>query len=279
MSSELKNKMQQYEVTPSTWMWERIAAAIDDAHLSENFPVKLYEYEQAPPADAWNKISSQLTDTIEEGKAIALPKRNWNFLKYAAAAVLTGLIAWSAFILFHKTKEQNSFAVKTNPVINAPQQTDTANTSVMNNEAKNITTADTKINKSNLATALVRNNSSSLKERNLNSPVALVSSSADNDRFNLPVGHLQPAVAVNTDVSLVDGNRYFTMINPDGYIVRISKKISDIICCLYNSPSDVNSPCKEQVDKWREKVAKAPINGTPGSFMDIVDFINCIEDN
>jgi hypothetical protein len=279
MSSELKNKMQQYEVTPSTGMWERIAVAIDDAHLSENFPVKLYEYEQAPPADAWNKIASQLANTIDDSKTIPLIKRNWNFLKYAAAAVLTGLIAWSAFTLFHKTKEQNSFAVKTNPAINSPQQTDTTNTSVINSEAKNIAAADTKTNESNLATALTRNNSSSLKERKLNSPVALVSSSADHDRYDLPVGHLQPAIAINTDVSLVDGNRYFTMINPDGYIVRISKKISDIICCLYNSPSDVNSPCKEQVEKWREKVAKAPINGTPGSFMDIVDFINCIEDN
>lgn len=279
MSNKFKNKMQQYEVAPPEGMWDKIAAEIEDAHLSENFPGRLYEYQQTPPENSWEKIASLLTDSTKENSTIPFRGRSRSFFKYATAAVLAGLVAWSAFVLFYPPKKQNSLATKTIPVITTPQQTDTENNSAISGESKSIAGSDIKINQRNITDALAGNNNSSFKGRNLNSFISMATSSADRNINNLPVGHLQPAISINTDATLVDGSRYFTMINPDGYIVRISKKISDIICCLYNSPSDVNSPCKEQVDKWREKVAKAPINGTPGSFMDIVDFINCIEDN
>jgi hypothetical protein len=59
--------------------------------------------------------------------------------------------------------------------------------------------------------------------------------------------------------------------------VRISKKLSDLFCCVSGEEQDEN--CTNQLKQWREKIAASPFNPSPDNFMDILDLINSLQDN
>ena len=61
-------------------------------------------------------------------------------------------------------------------------------------------------------------------------------------------------------------------MTPDGGIVRMSKKWGDLVCCVSGQDSDEN--CKDQIKKWQEKLACAPVAN--GNFMDILSLVNTL---
>ena len=42
MNSELKNRIYTYEVTPPAAVWNKIADELDESHLADQFPKKLF---------------------------------------------------------------------------------------------------------------------------------------------------------------------------------------------------------------------------------------------
>jgi len=74
MSSELKNKILNHQVTPPAGVWDKIAAELDDSLLQHQFPGKLYDAEVTAPSGVWNKIEASLSDEqtpIETKRRIA----------------------------------------------------------------------------------------------------------------------------------------------------------------------------------------------------------------
>ena len=58
---------------------------------------------------------------------------------------------------------------------------------------------------------------------------------------------------------MISGNlasRYITLMTPEGNIIRMSKKLTDMVCCV--SGEDENEECKDQMKKWREKIICLP---------------------
>src|SRR5688572_20722562 len=94
----LKDKMYNYEVNPPNHCWEKISIAMDDAELGHKFPPALYNMEVTPPASAWAKISEAMNAKTE---AVVRPmfRRQSPLLKYAAAAILIGLVAFAVLRL------------------------------------------------------------------------------------------------------------------------------------------------------------------------------------
>src|SRR5882672_1904742 len=89
--SSLKDKMYNYEANPPAQVWDRIAAALDEDQSSNKLSATLQNMEVEPPLSAWNKINASL----DSGKEIAMPvtKRMFPILRYAAAAILIGVVA------------------------------------------------------------------------------------------------------------------------------------------------------------------------------------------
>ena len=83
--------------------------------------------------------------------------------------------------------------------------------------------------------------------------------------------YTEPVYAFNEHTpNLAD--RYIMYMTPEGGIVRMSKKWGDLVCCVSGQDQDEN--CKDQIKKWQEKLACAPVAN--GNFMDIFSLVNTL---
>lgn len=135
MNSELKHRMYDYEVTPPVTAWDKIAAALDESHLTDQFPRKLYaavvtpppaawdavsasldelypgnrfpstlyNLEAAPPVSAWDKIASALDSGEKKTPRPRIAVMPW--MRYAAAAVILAAIAFGSVRILGKQEE------------------------------------------------------------------------------------------------------------------------------------------------------------------------------
>src|ERR1043165_954169 len=94
--SSLKDKLYNYEQTPPPAAWDKIAAALDESHISDEFPSTLYNAVATPPQDAWEKIAGALEPA--EPAPVSITRR-FSFVRYAAAAAVIGLVAFGIFRL------------------------------------------------------------------------------------------------------------------------------------------------------------------------------------
>ena len=89
-------------------------------------------------------------------------------------------------------------------------------------------------------------------------------------------GAMQAAIAHYETKKNMD-SRYIMLMTPDGNIIRMSKKLSTLVCCVSGEEQDAD--CKDQLQRWREKIACAPGTHSPGNFMDILSLVSSLQDN
>jgi hypothetical protein len=70
--------------------------------------------------------------------------------------------------------------------------------------------------------------------------------------------------------------RYVMLMTPDGNIIRMSKKWSELVCCV--AGEDQDKDCKDQIKKWQEKIATSSLAPSPGNFMDILNLVNSLNE-
>lgn len=68
MSTELKNKIYDFEEIPPAVVWENVALSLDELALQKNLFNKLYKEEAAPTADVWAKIINTLDQELADTK-------------------------------------------------------------------------------------------------------------------------------------------------------------------------------------------------------------------
>ena len=266
--SSLKNKLYNYEQAPPAKAWDKIAAALDESHLGEEFPATLYNLQATPPLSAWDKIRSSLDEELDE--PIAIPRRRTGLiLRYAAAAAIVGILIFSGLKLFRNTSSGNK-SNETSPIVKTETPVKETPVTV---ETPVIKTPEIATN----AVAAVPN-----KTRNRANPLLIGS--------NNPVQALEPRVTrherhetgitaaiAHTETPTTQMGRYITLMTPDGNIIRMSNKLSDMVCCV--SGEDQDNDCKFQMKKWREKIASSTQVASPGNFMDILNMVNCLQEN
>lgn len=276
MSNAIQNKILNYEVTPPDGIWEKIAGALDESELAHEFPSKLYGAEVLPPVSAWNKIANSL-DADHEA-AIPEHKRISPLLKYAAAAVVIGMLAWGGIQLLNN-RSGNKEVVKQE--LSQPEKDNPAPLTNQNNNGpdENIASAD-----NNLPSEEARNDA------------ALEASKKTFAKLDMPVKSRMKEIAsgfsfastsgterisgIFPNDEIITGNlasRYITLMTPEGNIIRMSKKLTDMVCCV--SGEDENDECKDQMKKWREKIICSPTCHSTGSFMDMLDLVQALQDN
>ncbi len=78
--------------------------------------------------------------------------------------------------------------------------------------------------------------------------------------------------------AISEEDRYVNFMNPDGYLVRISKKLAEALKCYLPAANTPESQCDEQIKKWRDKIAQSPASSSPDNFMDVLNIIKAAQD-
>ena len=262
--SGLKHKMMNYEVVPPAEVWDKIASSLDESGLDNAFPAKLHDMQVNPPAAAWINIEAALTGA--EAPVIPLKKSTSPFIRYAAAAILIGIIATAVFKYAGRASSEtdNTGIVKAKP---AEAGIIPSKPAEKNNPAT--TTEVIPENKSLIAQA--EQPATVREQRGIHRAAAVTNypSSEASDYAGNPLY----AYADYTTTDMAD--RYIMLMTPEGNIIRMSKKLGNMVCCVSGEEQDAD--CKSQIKKWQEKLAASP--AAPGNFLDIVNLVNSLDDN
>lgn len=303
--SSLQDKMYNQEVTPPENTWEKIAAALEEAHLQNTFPSRLYNTEMAPPASAWEKITAGLDNeqiqddfssrlynmevtppatawekvatginTTAEAFSTPTPIRRLSpILRYAAAAIFIGAVAYGIIRLTVTTDKKENSAVlatdrKDSSMADKTKLTDSgkAQTGINANQ-----TEDEMLEKSKTLVAKL--------DRPVKRIARAISSSAitpnENNNEDTDADLSQSIYAYADHIPNIS-DRYIMLMTPDGNIIRMSKKWGSLLCCVSGEEQDAD--CKYQLKKWQEKMAASPLAPSPDNFMDILGLVNSLND-
>jgi hypothetical protein len=272
--SDYSSKLSGLEIPAPASAWNKISASLDEAEFVTDYSSRLSGMEINPPLSAWNKIKNGLTEETTTKEY----RRSVPWLRYAAAASIIAFLAWGALQLFNSksgdpviTKESINPAVNNNEVAKGDQlvlipdntvATD-AVTAAMD-EARN----DAALEASKKTYAKLDMNIAKSKVKNAADFYFVPEETYEPGVRGL--GNWQPPV---TPENIAD--RYITLMTPDGNIIRISKKLSDMVGCV--AGADQDEECLDQLKIWRQKLANPKTTYTPGSFMEILGLVNSLQ--
>lgn len=280
MSSNWTNRMNNLQETPPDKVWDKVAAALDESMDGFEFPDKLYNSQAIPPSSVWSAIENDLdadaSPVIPIKKKSAIPI----FLRYAAAACIIGLIAFGAIRFFAKPPVSSDESA----TVLSPRNTETTTTdpaviepiTEQQQEPQVAKTDDDALEQSKHTYARLDLSRKTSYNKLYNSPAQLASFASNENSSKQPEIQYSHRAAVNDSPS-EDAERYVMYRDTDGRFIRISKKLSDLFCCVSGEVQD--EKCTDQLKQWREKIASSPFNPSPDNFMDILDLINSIQDN
>lgn len=304
MSSGIQQKMYDYEVAPPSAVWDKIATELDESELTKKISSRLYNAQVAPPANAWQRIaailegSSLANDFADKLSNIEItpPARTWNkiqttlnaeqeaavaeyrrfspLIKYAAAAAIIGFLAWGGVQLFNTNSEITTIA-KTE---NAEPTENPINNQTVTIQNENIGNADfTAALEEARNDAALEASKKTYAKLDVVSKRSKINNAAD---FFFAVDSYEPGtrgLGMDPTETTNISNRYVMLMTPDGNIIRMSKKLSNMICCV--SGEEMDKDCIDQMKKWRTKIANPSKNHSPGNFMDILSLVNSLQDN
>lgn len=305
--STLKNKLYNHEVTPPANAWGKIASALDESQLDSKFPGKLYDIEVNPPVNAWEKITDALgeeqfqsefslrlynmevtppatawrkvvtsLDTLTESTVTPVRKM-FRLIRYAVAAIFIGAVAYGIIKLsVNNGSNQEDTAVltakpgdtsitgKNNPS-DSGATIQTSPVTITENEDEALEQSKTMIAKLDRTT---------LKRASRGIASSIITNPVDEDVTDMG---LSQSIYAYADHIPDIADRYVMLMTPDGNIIRVSKKWSELLCCVSGEEQDEG--CKFQLKKWQEKIASAALAPSPGNFMDILGLVNSLNEN
>lgn len=283
MSSGLQNKMYNYELNPPPGVWEKIAATLEESEPVQEFPAKLYGLEVDPPGTAWENIKTSLAE-IQPGTPGKRRLMPW--LRYAAAAVMVGFIAWGSILFLHKGSGNNKLASE--ELIQPGKVVGDAISKNNDNTGNNITISDTDETRNDAALEASKKTfakldvvaGSKIKKitNNYFDTVEPVNEPEKETFSELHFAGGAESLAHNYEINTnSSADRYITLMTPDGNIIRMSKKLSGLVCCVSGEEQDED--CKDQMETWRKKIACSSITSSPDNFMDILNLVNSLQEN
>jgi hypothetical protein len=267
--SSLKDKIYNYEVTPPAGTWDKIAIDLDEAELANKFPDRLYSMEATPPSHSWEKVNAALNPGNEP--VIPIFKRIRPFVRYAAAAIFIGGLALGIIKLT------------------------TGSDNTLNTTAQSAGNKDS--SESGKTKPGVADEIQAAKSVTDDDDAALEQSKKMLAKLDPPLKTLAPKLrAGNSHVRYADdqdteltqsiyayedhvpnlADRYVMLMTPDGNIIRMAKKWSELLCCVSGEEQDAD--CKDQLKKWQQKMATSSLAPSPGNFMDILGLVNSLNE-
>ncbi len=299
MNNSFRDKIYNNEVTPPVRVWDRIAAELDETASTKILSTKLFLAEVSPPATTWSKIATELEESAIANKlynievtppatawpkvqsafnnetAATKPKKIIPFLRYAAAAVLIGFLSFATIKILQDKREEADISIK--ETVSPPHDNSSATlTNEKLNELLDNIVAATEDARNDAALEASKKTYARLDipARNTSREISNFYFASDNNPTGTTRGFNIDAT-VPAEELLAD--RYITLITPEGNIIRMSKKLSDMVCCISGETDD--QQCKDQLRKWREKIVASSLGHSSESFMDILHLVNSLQDN
>ncbi|HVT84525.1 MAG TPA: hypothetical protein VHD35_04955 [Chitinophagaceae bacterium] len=285
MSNQLRNKMHDYEITPPHGLWDKIETTLSEKEQTTELSTKLFDLEVTPPPLAWQQIKNVLE---KDPEAPVSKSKKISYLSYAAAAVIIALMIFGGIRLINTDSVKKEITVNKNTTLTkdpaAPSNHTTASATSLNNSIEADEIRDDAALEESKRT-IAKNDftiSTKLKlarESYLSAPAHYIDNAADvtNNYPNLHYSAMLQPLFANASSTEDLSDRYIMLKTPDGNFFRMSKKLADLICCISGEDQDEN--CKDQLQRWREKIACSPLAPSPGNFMDILNLIASLQDD
>jgi hypothetical protein len=276
MSSTIQNKILNYEVAPPSGLWEKIADALDESELAHEFPTTLYGAEVMPPVSAWNKIANSLD--AENETAIPERRRISPLFKYAAAAALIGFLAWGGMQLL-KDRSGSKDVVKQDLLPVEKDSPASVTDQNKNTPDENIASTDNNISSDEARNdAALEASKKTFAKLDMRVKSRMTEIASGYSFASTVAAENIPGIIPDDEIGTVNlTNRYITLMTQEGNLIRMSKKLTDMACCV--SGEDENDGCKDQMKKWREKIICSPTCHSTGSFMDMLGLVQALQDN
>lgn len=287
--NQFRSKVYTASIIPAAHNWSAITGLLDESSLIDDYRGKLASAAIIPPATAW----AQIQEGIGTESIIPQQRRIPAWMKYAAAAMVLGCMAWGANRLLN-TRSSIDEPVATTPLVTQPSNT------IASTQPSTLLQEDLEAGVAGLTASLdeARNDAAleaskktyaSLDHKAVLGKIKNVSDfmfiSEEYDyptpsTTRSPFGSARcidcpPPVIPAPEVDFKD--RYVVLLSPDGNYFRISKKLGDMVCCV--SGEDVDKDCVDQMKKWRDRIANPANSHSPGNFMDVVNMISSLEEN
>ncbi len=304
-----KNKLYYYEVDPPKGVWEKIVVELDDSAIDHKFPAALKNMEVLPGANTWQNISIALDESLMvddyaaklAGLEISPPANAWQkitadldadkeiiapvhrkfspILRYAVAASIVGFITWGSIQLF-SNKSDNTSIVKQDQIesLVKPESDPSNQSELISNGSIAIDDITAALEEARNDAALEASKKTYAKldittaKSKIKNAAGFYFTPDSNEPGIRGLDNWQPKISKQ---DLTD--RYFTLMTPDGNIIRISKKLSDIVGCVAGAEQD--QECLEQLKEWQQKMANPKSPYSSGNFIEILNLVNSLQDN
>ena len=306
MSSGIKNKMYNLEVMPPAAVWGKITSALDDSALAQKISSRLNTIEVIPPTSVWQSINVSLDEQLLEKEYaekltnihITPPPGSWNkiklllnseaviattekrkispLLKYAAAAIITGLLAWGGVQLLSADSSKTNVATIDKPSPNSFTETPVINNPLDENIAVPDVTASLDEARNDAALEASKKTFARLDVTARRSKIKNAADFyfvTDNYEPSARGFSIDPIAKPAADIT----NRYIILMTPDGNIIRMSKKLRELVCCV--SGEDQDKDCIDQMKKWRENIGNPSTTHSSSNFIDVLDIVKCMQEN
>ena len=306
MSSGIKNKMYNLEVMPPAAVWGKITSALDDSALAQKISSRLNTIEVIPPTSVWQSINVSLDEQLLEKEYaekltnihITPPPGSWNkiklllnseaviattekrkispLLKYAAAAIITGLLAWGGVQLLSADSSKTNVATIDKPSPNSFTKTPVINNPLDENIAVPDVTASLEEARNDAALEASKKTFARLDVTARRSKIKNAADFyfvTDNYEPSARGFSIDPIAKPAADIT----NRYIILMTPDGNIIRMSKKLRELVCCV--SGEDQDKDCIDQMKKWRENIGNPSTTHSSSNFIDVLDIVKCMQEN
>lgn len=301
LESSFKKKLDALKTTPPINAWKKISKNLE-VQIDNTVPDQLYNLAETPPADTWSRIDEQLIEDdfnlkfsghlsnievkppsngweriaanlYEETPIVPIRKKYTRVYRYAAAAIVISIIAWSGIRYFTNSRISSSATAvvkKENIIPDTPIIPQTQNT------IPNIANSDQQekdvnekivLNKKEKRNNYLRSNNPS--NTNYIAASNLQETHLESEEIIADVNAVQKnkALAVNSSTDTT-APRYLVYLNDEGSLMKISKKLADLKC-IYTKDGDVSQNALAKLDRtlcndivlcWQEKLALSPTN-------------------
>jgi hypothetical protein len=263
----LGQTLQQAEVIPASHNWDQLLIRLEDISISS----KLQGASVNPPPGTWQKI----TEGLDSAGTIHEKNRTIPWFRYAAAAIV--LIAIGLGVA-RMTKPASSGGIET------AQHEESSPAAVPANPGSTKDILEELVSVAPAENEEARNDAaleaSKKTYARLDFPAKKIAREVSGFYFN-SFNNTPGTRNISSDpVSPTDQkktDRYVTLMTPEGNIIRVSKKLGGMLCCISGEADD--PACTDQLKKWREKIVASSLGHTADSFMDLLLLVNSAEEN
>ncbi|MEJ8820324.1 hypothetical protein [Lacibacter sp. H407] len=260
------------EIVPAS-AWEQIEQQLNIEQNDAYVAATLQSTEVTPPADAWSFIEASLEES--GAKVISINRNSTKrFYRMAAAAAVFGILAWGGYRLLNNNSTEQSAPIASvqesatpSVVIPVPAQQD----SIEDDVQPDVTPTRVQIKER-------------IKQKlKLNDAVAYIETPDHSLENHVPyqgIHHQKQLVPQETNG--FSESQYYMLLNDNGELVRVSKKITDLKCVAVSNSTTATAQelkdCNEQLKRWREKMAMAAAFSASAGDIDLNQLSNSISD-